>query len=151
MSHRLVEFGDFECPYCGRAYPVLKRLRGILGDRLDFSFRHFPIVERHPHAERAAEAAEAARAQGRFWEMHDRLFERQRALEDADLQRYAEEIGLDVERFRAEMAARTHLERVRADRAEGERLGIQGTPGFLVDGKRYTGFYDLESLLDLLS
>ncbi len=151
MAHQLTEFGDFECPYCGRAYPILKRLRAQLGDALELEYRHFPLVEKHPHAERAAEAAEAARAQGRFWEMHDQLFEHQDALEDADLAGYAEAIGLDLDRFHAEMAARVHLDRVRADRAEGEALGIVGTPGFLIDGERYTGFYDLDSLLDVLS
>lgn len=151
MARELVEFGDFECPYCGRAYPMLKRLRARLGDRLEFRYRHFPIVERHPHAERAAEAAEAARAQSRFWAMHDRLFEHQRELDDDALARHAEAVGLDLDRFGAEMAARVHLDRVRADRAAGEALGIQGTPGFAIDGERYTGFYDLESLLDVLS
>jgi protein-disulfide isomerase len=150
MARQLVEFGDFECPYCGRAYPALKRLRDELAGRVDVSFRHLPIVERHPHAERAAEAAEAARAQGRFWEMHDRLFEHQDELDDVDLAAHAEAIGLDMDRFHADMATRAHLDRVRADRAEAEGLGITGTPGFLIDGRRYSGFYDLESLRDAL-
>jgi protein-disulfide isomerase len=151
VARELVEFGDFVCPYCGRAYPTLKRLRERLGERLDFRFRHFPIVDRHPHAERAAEAAEAARAQGRLWQMHDALFEHQDALADADHAGYAQAIGLDMERFAADMAAHAHLDAVRADRAAGEALGIQGTPGFAIDGERYTGFYDLEALLDALS
>jgi protein-disulfide isomerase len=151
MARLFVEFGDFECPYCRRAFPAVKRLREELGGRVGFAFRHFPVTERHPHAERAAEAAEAARAQGRFWEMHDRLFEHQDQLEDADLAGHAEAVGLDMDRFHAEMATRAHLDRVRADRAEGEAIGIQGTPGFVIDGRRYTGFYDLESLRDELA
>lgn len=150
MAHKLVEYGDFECPYCGRAYGIIQRLRAELGDALDVEFRHFPIGERHPHAERAAEAAEAARAQGRFWPMHDRLFEHQEALTDEDLAAHAEAVGLDMERFHAEMAGRVHLDRVRAERAEGEALGIVGTPGFTIDGARYSGFWDLDSLLDVL-
>jgi protein-disulfide isomerase len=151
MAHVLVEFGDFECPYCALAYPILKRLKERFGDELDLQFRHFPVVERHPHALRAAQAAEAARAQDRFWPMHDQLFEHQKALGDDDLARYAEAVGCDMERFRAELAARTHLDAVQSDRAEGQALGITGTPGFLIDGQRYTGFYDFESLVDALS
>jgi protein-disulfide isomerase len=150
VARELIEYGDFECPYCGRAYPNLKRVRARLGDRLAFAFRNFAIAEKHPHAERAAEAAEAARAQGRFEEMHDQLFEHQKALEDADLAAYAEAIGLDMDRFNAEMADHTHLDAIRAQRAEGEALGVTGTPGFLIDGRLYTGFYDYDTLLDEL-
>jgi protein-disulfide isomerase len=150
VTRSLTEFGDFECPYCGKAYPTIKRLRERLGDRVVFEFRHFPVSDKHPHAERAAEAAEAARAQGRFEAMHDQLFEHQKALEDEDLAAYAEAIGLDMERFHADMATRVHLSAILADRAAGEALGITGTPGFAIDGKRYTGFYDLDALLDEL-
>jgi protein-disulfide isomerase len=150
VPRALTEFGDFECPYCGKAYPTMKRLRERLGDRLVFEFRHFPLTEVHPHAERAAEAAEAARAQGRFEAMHDQLFEHQRALEDADLAGYAEAIGLDLDRFHADMASRVHLPKIEADRAAGEALGITGTPGFAIDGQRYSGFYDFDALLDEL-
>src|SRR6267378_3150581 len=96
----LLEYGNFECIHCGRAYPVIKQVRELLGNSLRFVFRHFPTVQTHPHSLRAAEAAEAAGAQGKFWEMHDELFTHQRLLEDGDLTRYARHIGLDVERFK---------------------------------------------------
>jgi protein-disulfide isomerase len=149
VTRSLTEFGDFECPYCGRAYRTIKRLREQLGDDLEFEFRHFPL-EKHPHALRAAEAAEAAKAQGRFEAMHDQLFEHQRALEDGDLADYAEAIGLDMDRFTADMASGVHLPAIRADREAGEAAGITGTPGWLIDGRLYTGFYDLDALLDEL-
>jgi protein-disulfide isomerase len=95
----LVEYGDYECPYCGAAYPIVKELQARMGDRLRFVFRNFPISTSHPHAEQAAEAAEAGAAQGRFWAMHDLLYENQRQLRDQDLHRYAEQLGIDVERF----------------------------------------------------
>src|SRR5919206_534227 len=107
----LVEYGDFECPFCGMAYPELKDIRGRLGDRLRFVYRHFPRPE-HPHARHAAEAAECAAAQGEdhFWAMHDRLFEHQQALDDEHLVRYAAELGLDTERFRRDMDQHVYLE-----------------------------------------
>ena len=147
----LVEYGDFECPYCGNAYPEIRELRRRLGDRLTFEFRHFPIEERHPHALLAAEAAEAARAQGRFDDMHDLLFENQRALEHDDLIGYAKQLGLDVERFEQELNDHVHAEKIHADRARGEAEGVSGTPAFFIDGKRYDGFYDAETLADALS
>src|SRR5689334_21866085 len=111
----LVECGDFECPHCGRAYPLVKRVQGLLGSELELVYRHFPLSQAHPHAARAAEAAEAAGAQGKFWEMHDMLFEHQDALEDDDLANYAEELGLDVERFSRELADEVYASRVRKD------------------------------------
>src|SRR2546423_12240032 len=95
----LVEYGDYECPYCGEAHPIVKELQRRLGDRLRFVFRNFPLTNAHPHAEHAAETAEAAGAQGKFWEMHDYLYEHQRALDDEHLETYAGTLGLDVERF----------------------------------------------------
>src|SRR5215475_8973363 len=100
---KLVEYGDYECPYCGQAYPVVKAIQKRLGDRLCFAFRNFPLVNMHPHAQHAAEAAEAAEAQGRYWEMHDLLFENQNALEDEDLEQYAADLGLDSRRLIAEV------------------------------------------------
>ena len=147
----LVEYGDFECPYCGEAFPELEEVRRRLGSRLRFVYRHFPIVARHPHAEQAAEAAEAAAAQGRFWEMHDRLFRAGRRLEGDDLVRYAEEVGLDVERFTRELDERVHLERVREQARAGAESGVTGTPTFFVDGERYGGFYDAETLSEVLA
>ena len=135
----LVEYGDYECPYCGDAYPVVLALQRQLGDRLCFAFRNFPLIDSHPHAEHAAEAAEAADAQGKFWEMHDMLFENQTALEDEDLARYAEALGLDARRFASEVASEAHSTRIREDLRNGERQGVDGTPTFFVNGVRYDG------------
>src|SRR6202790_2984928 len=99
----LVEYGDYECPYCGEAHPVVKTIQKRLGNRLCFAFRNFPLVNSHPHAEHAAEAAEAAGAQGKYWEMHDMLFENQSALEDEDLAEYAGTLGLDTHRLITEV------------------------------------------------
>jgi protein-disulfide isomerase len=142
----LVEYGDYECPYCGAAYPIVKELQARVGDELRFVFRNFPISTSHPHAEQAAEAAEAAAAQGRFWEMHDHLYEHQRRLEDDDLRGYAAELGLDVDRFLAELAQHAYAERVREDFMSGVRSGVNGTPTFYVNGLRHDGSYELESL-----
>jgi protein-disulfide isomerase len=147
----LTEYGDFECPYCGNAFPEVREVRRRLGDRLTFEFRHLPIEQKHPHALQAAEAAEAARAQGRFEEMHDLLFEHQKALERDDLVGYARQIGLDVERFERDLDEHAHLDRIRADQRDAAERGISGTPAFLVDGEPYEGFYDAESLADALS
>lgn len=142
----LVEFADFECPYCAAAYPNVRALKGRLGADLRVVFRHFPLTGRHPHALLAAQAAEAAGEQGRFWEMHDRLFEHQDALAADDLRRHAAEVGLDMERFDAALAQGRGLARVERDLASGERSGISGTPAIYLNGERYDGFYDVESL-----
>jgi protein-disulfide isomerase len=123
----LVQYGDYECPYCGEAYPIIKDVQARMGKRLCFVFRNFPISTSHPHAEHAAEAAEAADAQGEFWRMHDLLYERQRHLADEDLRAYAEELGLDVERFDKEMAEHVHAARVHDDFMSGVRSGVNGT------------------------
>jgi protein-disulfide isomerase len=143
----LLEYGDFECPYCGQAYPIVKAIQERLGDRLRFVFRNFPLANAHPHAEHAAEAAEAAAAQGRYWEMHDRLYEQQRALDDAPLQGYARDVGLDVERFDRDMEAGRYRERVREDFLSGVRSGVNGTPTFFINGVRHDDSYALEVLL----
>jgi diadenylate cyclase len=144
----LVEYGDYECPTCGRMHPVLQELRENVGERLRFVFRHFPLDSVHPHARRAAEAAEAAAAQGRFWEMHDLIYNNQEDLEDEALGRYAAEIGLDVARFKDDLVESRYAPRVREDRFSGERSGVEGTPTFFVNGRRYEGSLDLEGLLD---
>ncbi len=135
----LVEYGDYECPYCGMAYPVVKALQRELGTRLRLVFRNFPLAEAHPHARHAAQAAEAASAQGKFWEMHDMLFEHQHALADADLIEYARELGLDAERVAQELEDGTHAKRVRDDFRHGVRSGVNGTPTFFINGERYDG------------
>lgn len=146
----LVEFGDYECPHCGRAAPIVDEARRQMGDAMRFVFRHFPLSEIHPHAQRAAEAAEAAGSQGRFWAMHDILFENQNALEDQDLIRYATLLGLDTRRFANELDAGVHTERVRQDFLSGVRSGVNGTPTFYVNGLRYDDSWDLPALLENL-
>jgi protein-disulfide isomerase len=146
----LVEYGDYECPHCGRAYPIVKQIQDQLGSRLRFVFRNFPLTEIHPHAQHAAEAAEAAAAQGHFREMHDALFEHQRALADRDLMRYATEIRLDGARFQEELADHTHAPRVREDFRSGVRSGVNGTPTFFINGFRHDGSWDLDTLMEAL-
>ena len=133
----LVEYGDFECPSCGEAYPVVRSIQRELGKSLRFVFRHFPLTQAHPHAQRAAEAAEAAGAQGRFWEMHDLLYQHQQALEDDDLLQYGNALRLDVDRMAAELAAGTYARRVRDDFQSGVRSGVNGTPTFFINGERF--------------
>ena len=146
----IVEYGDYECPYCGAAYPIIKEVQARMGARLRFVFRNFPITTSHPHAEQAAEAAEAAAAQGRFWPMHDVLYENQKRLGAADLRGYAEQLGLDVEPFDQELAEHVHAERVREDFMSGVRSGVNGTPTFYINGARHDDSYDIETLLAAL-
>jgi protein-disulfide isomerase len=146
----LVEYGDYQCPYCGAAHPVVQEVQARMGDRLRFVFRNFPISTSHPRAEQAAEAAEAAAAQGRFWPMHDLIFENQKRLRDRDLRDYAEQVGLDLERFDAELAEHVHAARVHEDFMSGVRSGVNGTPTFFVNGARYDDSYDVETLLAAL-
>lgn len=143
----LVEYGDYECPYCGAAYPIVKEVQRRLGHRLRLVFRNFPLNNAHPHAEHAAEAAEAAAAQGKFWEMHDFLYEHQDALGDEQLEEYAAAVGLDVERFDTEMENQVYTPRVREHFMSGARSGVNGTPTFFINGRRHNGSYDLETLL----
>jgi protein-disulfide isomerase len=147
----MVEYGDFECPFCGEAEVVLQELERELGDLLAVVFRHFPLATVHPHAELAAEASEAASAQGRFWEMHDILFANQQALEPTDLVEYAASLGLDVHRFARDLEGHRHLPRVREDFASGVRSGVNGTPSFFINGVRHNGSYDAASLLASIS
>jgi protein-disulfide isomerase len=135
----LVEYGDYECPYCGMAHPIVKRAQRELGSQLRFVFRHFPLGESHPHARIAAEAAEAAGAQGKFWEMHDTLFENQEALEVEDLIGYAKSLGLDTVKFARDLEAGTYTKRVRDDFRSGVKSGVNGTPTFFMNGARYDG------------
>ena len=132
----IVEFSDFECPYCGLAHPQLARVLREFEGRVRMVFKHYPLSG-HPHALPAAKAAEAARLQGKFWEMHDLLFEHQRELDDAALERYAQQLGLDLERFRADLASEAVKARIEADRAEGKRLGVDSTPSIFINGRRF--------------
>jgi protein-disulfide isomerase len=146
----LVQYGDYECPYCGAAYPIIKEVQARMGERLRFVFRNFPITTSHPHAEQAAEAAEAAATQGKFWQMHDLLYENQRRLRDQDFRAYAEKLGLDVERFNKELAEHVHAERIHEDFLSGVRSGVNGTPTFYINGARHDGSYEIETLLGAL-
>jgi protein-disulfide isomerase len=146
----LVEYGDYECPYCGAAYPIIKEVQARMDGRLRFVFRNFPITTSHPHAEQAAEAAEAAATQGEFWRMHDLLYENQRRLRDQDLHAYAEKLGLDVELFDKELAEHLHAERIHEDFLSGVRSGVNGTPTFYINDARHDGSYELEALLRAL-
>ena len=142
----LVEYGDFECPFCARATGVTDELRGTFGPRLRYVFRHLPLPDVHPHAELAARAAEAADRQGRFWDMHDVLFRHQDELELEDLAGYAADLGLDVEAFLRTLDDEATYARVRADVASAEASGARGTPTFFVNGHRHTGPHDAQSL-----
>src|SRR5205807_1889894 len=143
----LVEYGDYECPSCGAAYPIVKEVRRRLGAQVRFVFRNFPLTTPHPHAQHAAEAAEAAGAQGRFWPMHDILFEHQGALTDAALVGYAKALDLDTARFADDLRQHRYAPRVREDVAGGIQSGVDGTPTFYINGARHDASYDLETLL----
>lgn len=142
----IVEYGDYECPHCRQAHFMLQELMAQLSDQVRLAFRNFPLAEIHPHAAHSAEAAECAGAQGKFWDMHDTLFERQEALEDDDLVAYAAEFGLDLERFQLELFNGIHRPRVRQDFIGGVRSGVNGTPTFFINGERHDGPWDLYSL-----
>ena len=146
----LVEYGDYECPYSGRVYSIVKEVQNEFGDDLRFVFRNFPLENMHPHARRAAEAAEEAGTQGNFWAMHDHLYEHQDALDDEHLIEYATEIGLNIDQFKQELAEHAHEERVQEDLLSGARSGVQGTPMFFIDGERYEDQWNAESLVTAL-
>lgn len=145
-SVSLVEYGDYECPYCRAAIAIVEELQRLLPDEIRFVFRHFPLESIHPHARRAAEAAEAAASQGKFFEMHAALFEHQTALEQPDLMRYAAAVDLDLARFGAELKAGMHADRVREHFRGGVRSGVRGTPTFYLDDVRYDGVIGVRQL-----
>ena len=135
----LVEYGDYECPYCGMAYPIVKSMQRAMGEQLRFVFRNFPLRDSHPHADHAAEAAEAAATVGKFWEMHDLLYENQEQLDDRNLLRYGQQVGLDAESLARDLDEGTYAKRVREDFRSGVVSGVNGTPTFFVNGERYDG------------
>ena len=143
----LVEYGDYQCPYCAKARPVLEELVGRAEGKVRLVFRHYPLDSVHPLARRAAEAAEAAGAQGRFWPMHDLLYENQDDLEEEDLRSYALRLDLDLARFDEDLAGNRHAGRVEDDRLSGERDGVRGTPGLFLDGVPYGGRLEIEALI----
>jgi protein-disulfide isomerase len=145
-AYTLIEYGDYQCPGCGRLFLVIRDLQAELGVMLRIAYRHYPFSGIHPQAQMAAESAEAAGAQSRFWEMHDLLFENQDALAPKDLHRYAEQIRLDIKRFRDELKARRYHDLVNEHFRRGVQDGVYGTPGLFINGIRYAGALDFDAL-----
>ncbi len=146
----LVQYGDYECPYTRQSTTIVRAIQQQLGDQLRFVYRNFPLTEIHPHALHAALAAEAAAAQGKFWEMHDYIFHHQHTLEDSDLAQFAEAVGLDMQQYARAMAEQRALARIEEDVEGGERSGVQGTPTFFINGVLYRGSWELDALLAAL-
>ncbi|MFL6310038.1 MAG: DsbA family protein [Nitrososphaera sp.] len=147
----IVEYGDYECPYTGGAYPVVKEIMKQFDERIYFVFRNFPLNYIHPHAQHAAEAAEAAAAQGKFWQMHDYLFEHQKALDDAHLFEYAKKVGLDIDKFKKEMSEHVYVPLINKSLKSGIDSGVEGTPTFFINEKRYEDSWDLDTLTSFLN
>jgi protein-disulfide isomerase len=147
----VVEYGDYECPNCKQAAPVVKLMLAEFGHGVRFVYRHFPLEEVHPHALNAAEAAEAAGAQGKFWPMHDLLFERQHALKANHLREYAERLELDMTRFNAEMKDTVYLQRVREHQQSGAASGVRATPAFFLDGRIQDVSFGVKTLFDAVA
>jgi protein-disulfide isomerase len=144
----LLEYGDFECAYCGRAEEVIRELLLASGSDARYVWRHLPLNDVHPWAQMAAEAAEAAAAQGAFWEMHDRLLGRQDDLRPQTLVAHAESLGLDVARFRSDLREHAYADRVLVDVASADESGVSGTPTFFINGRRHYGVYDIDTLTE---
>jgi protein-disulfide isomerase len=147
----LLEYGDYECPFCGEVQPIVREIQRRLGDDLCFAFRHFPLTNVHPHAQHAAEAAEGAGEQGAFWPMHEMLFANQGALDDESLAEYAVALGLNAKRLIQEVISGAHAQRIHEDFKSGVRAGVNGTPSFFINGQRYDGARALEPLLAAIS
>ena len=152
VGHLIIEYGDYECPYSRQAFHAIGQVEQQLGGNMRFAFRHFPLTGIHPHALAAAAAAEAAARQGRFWDMHELLFHRQKALEDGDLRRYAAQLGLDVAAFDRDRASTEVADRIRRDVDSGLTSGqVLGTPTLFIDGVVHRGGYDPPTLLAALA
>ena len=147
----LLEYGDYECPFCGQAYSIIKQLQKALAKNLRFVFRNFPLTQVHPHAEPAAEAAESAGAQRKFWEMHDLLYENQQVLDGDHLLQYANTLGLDISLFLNDMSNHVHVPRIREDFLSGIRSGVNGTPSFYINGIRYNNSWEFDTLFETLT
>lgn len=147
----LVEYGDYECPYTGMAYPIVRELiREFGNDKIRFVFRNFPLNDIHPHAQHAAEAAEAAAAQDKFWQMHDYLFEHQKALDDGHLLEYAQKIGLEIHKFKNEVSRHLYAPLIEQSLKGGIDSGVEGTPTFFINGVRYEDSFDLKTFSETL-
>lgn len=149
-SVSLVEYGDYECPSCGRACPIVDEVLELMRGRVQFAFRHFPLVTMHPHALHAAEAAESAADEGKFWRLHSVLFENQDDLADESIAGYAEEIGLHPEQLFENIANQTRIDKIRSHIESGIESGVRGTPTFFINGHRYQGSWSLRDLLAAL-
>ncbi|HVB51742.1 MAG TPA: thioredoxin domain-containing protein [Acidimicrobiales bacterium] len=147
----IVEYGDYQCPYCGQAFPIVQALQREFGDSLRFVFRNLPLADMHPHAEQASEMAEAVGTHGRFWEMHDLLYEHQRDLEDKALLEYAAQTGVDTQAVVATLESGEPRERVQRDLESAIRSGANGTPTFFVNGERYDGSWAYEPFAEYLT
>lgn len=147
----LVEYGDYECPYCGAAYPIVKRIQKHFGERLKFVFRNFPITESHPHAGIAAMSAEFAATKGKFWEMHDLLYENQDNLEFSDLLNYAKSLNLSFDELKIAIENETFSEKIQEDFMGGVRSGVNGTPTFFINGQRFNDSFEYENLLEAIT
>jgi protein-disulfide isomerase len=146
----LVEYGDYECPYCARAYPIIKDIQERMGSEMKFVFRNFPLSKVHPHAFLAAVATEAAGLQNKFWEMHDIVFEHYRVLDAENISLLANAIGLDLERFKNDIQQKALADKVEKDFESGLRSGVNRTPTFFINGKKYDGDWDGDQLFDYL-
>jgi protein-disulfide isomerase len=146
----LVEYGDYECPHCGHAYPIVQRVQKHFGKRLRFVFRNFPLNEIHPHAEDAAESAEFAAANGKFWEMHDGIFENQDSLSDSMLLELAKSLGLSGTDLRDALTNEMYTQHVKSDFIGGVRSGVNGTPTFFINGQRHDGPFEYEDLVEAI-
>ena len=146
----LVEYGDYECPYTGLAYPIIKEIMKQLGDKIYIVFRNVPRNDIHPHAQAAAEAAEAAAAQDKFWQMHDYLFEHQKALDYNHLLEYAQKVGLDIDRFKKEMSGHIYASLINESLRNGIDSGVEGTPTFFLNGVHYEDSWDLDTFSNVL-
>jgi protein-disulfide isomerase len=146
----LLEYGDYECPHCRRAHPIVASVLQQLGGQVRFAYRHFPLTRAHPHAQHAAEMAEAAGERGVFWQMHDLLFENQDALEDEDLLGYAARLDIDPDWALAALRSGRYADRVQQDFMSGARSGVNGTPTFFINGIRHDGAWDEDSLIEAL-
>ena len=147
----LVEYGDYQCPSCGQAYPIVKRLQKHFGKRLAFVFRNFPLSQRHQYAEPAAETAEYAGIHHKFWEMHDLLYENQGSLDDGLFLELSQQLNLDIDKLTQALESKQFEPRVKADFSGGVRSGVNGTPTFFINGQRHDGSYDYESMVEAIS
>ncbi len=147
----LVEYGDYQCPSCGQAYPIVKRLQKHFGKQLSFVFRNFPLTQMHPYAEAAAETAEFAGSHDKFWEMHDQLYENQERLDDDLLVELTKQLHLAPANLRKALESKEFEPRVKADFSGGVRSGVNGTPTFFINGQRHDGSYDFHSLVDAVN